>query len=148
MTDNAGDLQSLGRRLVGEWTTEATHPAVPGTVVLGTASVEWLEGEQFLVFRAREDHPDFPDSISIIGCTDGLRWHYFDSRGVHRILELTVSADGCEIARHNPASSGDFSQRLTLRFADEDNTIIGKSKLSHDNETWDDDLQITYSRTR
>jgi hypothetical protein len=144
MTGNASDLQSLGRRLVGEWTTEATHPAVPGTVVHGTASVEWLEGERFLVFRAREDHPDFPDSISIIGDTDGLRWHYFDSRGVHRNYAMTVTAEGWEIA----GDAADFSQRLRITFADDDDTMIGKSQISHDNEKWDDDLEITYQRAR
>jgi hypothetical protein len=144
MTDNASGLQSFGRRLVGEWTTEAAHPAVPGTVVHGTASVEWLDGERFLVFRAGVDHPDFPDSISIIGDTDGLRMHYFDSRGVHRIYEMTVTADGWEIARDAP----EFSQRLWVTFADEDNTMIGKSKISVDHKIWDDDLQITYYRAR
>ena len=39
------ELQSLGRRLVGRWTTEATHPALPGTVISGSSQVEWLEGE-------------------------------------------------------------------------------------------------------
>lgn len=144
MTDPASDLQSLGRRLVGEWTTEATHPAVPGTVVHGTARVEWLAGERFLIFRARTDHPDFPDSISVIGDIDGLRMHYFDSRGVHRIYEMTVSEEGWEIARDAP----EFSQRLWVTFTDEDNTMIGKSKLSEDGETWNDDLAIKYSRAR
>jgi hypothetical protein len=144
MATNTNDVQALGRRLVGEWTTEATHPAVPGTVVHGTASVEWLEGERFLILRSRSDHPDFPDSISIIGDTDGLRMHYFDSRGIHRIYELTVTNDGWEIARDAP----EFSQRLWVTFADEDNTMIGKSKLSEDDETWNDDLEITYSRAR
>jgi cysteine synthase len=36
-------LRRLGA-LVGEWTTESTHPALPGTVVHGRASFEWLEG--------------------------------------------------------------------------------------------------------
>lgn len=144
MTDAAGDLQTLGRRLIGEWTTEATHPAVPGTVVHGTASVEWLEGERFLIFRARTDHPDFPDSISVIGDTVGLQMHYFDSRGVHRIYEMKVSGDGWEIARDAP----EFSQRLWVTFADEDNTMIGKSKVSEDGETWNDDLEINYTRAR
>ena len=62
---NATDLKSLNR-LVGGWTTEATHPMMPGVVVRGTADVKWLEGERFLIVRARTDHPDFPDSISII----------------------------------------------------------------------------------
>lgn len=144
MTNNANDLQSLGRRLTGEWTTEATHPAVPGTVVHGTASVEWLEGERFLIFRAREDHPDFPDLVSVIGETDGLRMHSFDSRGIHRVYEMSVTEDGWEIAR----DAAEFSQRMWFTFADEGNTMIGKSKLSKDHETWNDDLQVTYRRAR
>jgi hypothetical protein len=40
-------------RLVGTWTTEATHPAMPGVVVHGTVVVEWLEGERFLRFTGR-----------------------------------------------------------------------------------------------
>ena len=148
MTDTASDLQSLGRRLIGEWTSKATHPAVPGTVVDGTASIEWLEGERFLIWRAREDHLDFPDSISILGDADGLRWHYFDSRGVHRLFDLTVTDDGFEIGREVPVSSDDFSQTLTIVFADRDRTMTGLSKLSHDNETWSDDLAITYRRVK
>jgi hypothetical protein len=138
------DLERLGRRLVGAWTTEATHPEVPGTTVSGTAEVEWLEGERFLVFRARNDHPDFPDSISIIGDTEGLRWHYFDSRGVHRIYEMRITDDGWEIARDAPQ----FSQRLIVRFQEGDNAMEGRSKLSRDDRTWQDDLQITYRRSR
>jgi hypothetical protein len=57
-------------RLVGTWTIDVTHPALPGVVAHGTAVVEWLEGERFLIHRARTDHPDFPDSVSIIGITD------------------------------------------------------------------------------
>ena len=134
----------LGGRLVGDWTTEATHPAVPGTVVRGTATIEWLEGERFLIFRAGNDHPDFPDSVSVIGDTDGLRMHYFDSRGVFRVYAVNVTDSGWEIARDAP----EFDQRLWMTFAEEDNTIIGKSKLSEDHATWTDDLEITYHRTR
>jgi hypothetical protein len=137
------DLERLGGRLVGAWTTEATHPAVPGTIVSGTADVQWLEGERFLIFRSHSDHPDFPDSISIIGDTGGLQWHYFDSRGVHRIYEFRVTHDGWEMARDAP----EFSQRMTVTFGDDDNTMSGLSKLSVDDETWQDDLQITYRRS-
>ncbi len=61
-----------------------------------------LEGERFLIQRARAQHPDFPDSVSIIGVTERdrvgrnsdaapavtaehLTMHYFDSRGVFRV---------------------------------------------------------------
>ncbi len=42
-------------RLVGTWTTQATHPAMPGVIVHGTTSIEWLEGERFLIHRARTE---------------------------------------------------------------------------------------------
>ena len=40
--------------LVGDWTTEATHPMMPGVVVHGTMVAEWLEGERFLSLRAHK----------------------------------------------------------------------------------------------
>jgi hypothetical protein len=134
------DRKALSQ-LVGEWTTEATHPMVPGTVVRGHSTFEWLEGEQFLVNRAQNDHPDFPDSISVIGNTEGLRMHYFDSRGVHRIYEVGFDG-GWKIWRDHPG----FSQRFTGTFADGGATISGQWQLSRDDETWDDDLVITYRR--
>src|SRR3989442_702246 len=97
------------KRLVGSGSTEATHPALPGLTVHGTAVVEWLEGDRFLIHRARTDHADFPDSISIIGITDRdrvenapiddpaaatesrLSMHYFDSRGVFRVYDVGVN---------------------------------------------------------
>jgi hypothetical protein len=148
-----GDLQRLGRRLVGRWTTEATHPRLPGTVVRGSSEIEWLDGERFLIYRSSYDHPDIPDAISIIGDTDGLRMHYFDSRGVHRNLEVTVRDEGWEIAmsRHAPAGSfaspdAPFSHRMIYSFEDQDRVMSGKASLSFDDVNWDDDLEITYRR--
>ena len=84
-----------------------------------------------------------PGSISIIGDTDGLQWHYFDSRGVHRIYEFRVTDDGWEMARDAP----EFSQRMTVTFGDDDHTMAGLARLSVDDETWQDELQITYRRS-
>ena len=128
--------------LVGEWTTEATHPMLPGVLVRGTASIEWLEGERFLVVRARSDHPQFPDSLSVIGETDGMRMHYFDSRGVYRVYETAITDRSWEWSRTFPG----FSQRFTGTFEDGGNTISGLSSVSEDGETWTDDLRITYRR--
>jgi hypothetical protein len=133
--------------LVGEWTTEATHPMFPSTVVDGRSAVEWLEGETFLIVRARSDHPDFPDSISIIGDTGGLRMHYFDSRGVARIYELTLDGGVWTFSRTAPDFSPlSFKQRLTWTFSDDGRTIRGTSQICRDDENWEDDLQITYRR--
>jgi hypothetical protein len=130
---------------VGEWTTEATHPAFPETVVHGQAAFEWLEGGQFLINRARNGHPDFPDSISIIGPADeGIAMHYFDSRGVHRIYLASFDESILRLSRDAPG----FSQRFEGAFAEDGNTITGLWQLSEDGSTWNDDLAITYRRVR
>ena len=147
------DIQTLGRRFVGRWTTEATHPGLPGAVVRGSSEIEWLAGERFLIYRSNYDHPDIPDAIAIIGDTDGLRMHYFDSRGVHRIYKVTVTNDGWKMAMSRHASAGSFaspdapfSQRMTYSFEDQDQTMLGKGQLSYDDVNWEDDLEITYRR--
>ncbi len=154
-------LEQLNR-LVGTWTTDATHPAMPGVVVHGTAVIDWLEGERFLILRAKSDHPDFPDSISIIGITDRdrvesssnghpsaatesrLSMHYFDSRGVHRVYETSIDDEAWRFWRDTPG----FSQRFTGAFADGGDTINGVSQLCRDDVHWADDLRIRYRRRR
>ncbi len=140
--------------LVGNWTTEATHPAMPGVTVHGTATIEWLEGEQFLIIRARTDHPQFPDSISIIGFVDRsnagdgpsgareLKMHYYDSRGVFR--DYSASID--DHAWTWWGETREFAQRFTGTRADGGKTIVGLSQMSKDRSHWDDDLAITYRR--
>lgn len=155
VTRSETTLRALAR-LVGHWTTEATHPAVPGVVVHGTVDVEWLEGEQFLIHRARTDHPDFPDSISIIGFTDrdrvdehagapaNLTMHYYDSRGVFRAFDASIDDTAWRFERMAPG----FSQRFVGTFADGGDTIVGKTQLCEDDEHWRDDLAITYRMGR
>jgi hypothetical protein len=147
-------LQNLGRRLVGHWTTEATHPQRPGAVILGSSTFEWLDGGQFVIFRSHYEHADFPDAVSILGDTDGFRMHYFDSRGIYRLYDLTIDDDGWSIAMGRQAPTGSFaasdapfSQRVTYTLADADRRMAGNGQLSHDDRSWDDDLQITYRRT-
>jgi hypothetical protein len=147
-------------RLVGTWTTEATHPAFPGVIVHGTVAIEWLEGERFLIQRSRTEHPDFPDAISIIGFTDRdrveggvgtgpaasaepqLTMHYYDSRGVFRLYDFSADDASFRFQRIAPG----FSQRFTGTFADGGQTIHGVSQLCRDDVHWHDDLKMTYRR--
>jgi hypothetical protein len=130
--------------LVGEWTIEATHPMFPSTVVTGHMTYTWLEGERFLVQRSRNDHPDFPDSISVIGFADEeLTAHYFDSRGVFRIYRIAMEGDTLRMWRDEPG----FSQRLEAKLSHDGATLAGVWQLSRDDETWADDLAITFTRT-
>lgn len=137
------DLGPLGR-LVGEWKTEMTHPQLPSHVVRGETTFEWLEGELFLIQRSRTDHPDFPDSISVLGDTDGLRMHYFDSRGAHRVYEFGFEGGAWKIWRDHPG----FSQRFTGNFDDDGNTIDGLWQLAEGDHAYADDLKITFRRSK
>jgi hypothetical protein len=143
---------------LGHWTTEMTHPALPGVVVHGAASLEWLEGKRFLIQRARTDHADFPDSIAIIGFTgadrvDGgsrklqadqteLTMHYFDSRGVFRVYDARVEQEAIHFSRSSPG----LSQRFTGTFPDGGDTLHGIWQMQQDDQSWADDLKIIYKR--
>jgi hypothetical protein len=136
------NLQPLNA-LVGEWTSEATHPAFPGKVVAGSVSVEWLEGERFLLQHTRSDHPDFPDALLVLGETEeGFVSHYFDSRGVHRIYQLGFDDGVWRLWRDEPG----FNQRFTGTFEDDGNRIVGLWEASEDGSRWEPDLGITFVR--
>jgi hypothetical protein len=131
--------------LIGEWTMEMTHPAVEGTIISGRATYEWLEGGRFLIQRAVNEHPDFPDSLSVIGVMEGesdLAMQYFDSRGVHRIY--TVGFDGSELTleRDEPG----FAQRLSARLSDDGATLTGVWQLNEDDQGYRHDLAFTFRR--
>ena len=43
------------QRFIGRWATQATHPLLPGTVVRGNTTFEWLDGRRFLINRWAAD---------------------------------------------------------------------------------------------
>ena len=136
-------LELLGA-LAGTWTTEGSHPLLPGADIRGQATFEWLDGERFLISRSHYDHPEIPDAIAVTGVVDGrLSTNYFDSRGVHRIYSVSMTAGTWRFWRDD----ADFAQRFTGTFSDDGGTITGRGQLSRDGATWDDDLALTYRRT-
>ena len=130
--------------LVGAWITEGSHPMLPGDDIRGRATFEWLDGRRFLIGRSHYDHADIPDAVTVTGVLDGeLAMQYFDSRGVHRVYSVEITADTWQFWRDGP----DFAQRFTGRFEDDGATIAGRGELSRDGATWDDDLALTYRKT-
>ena|SRR5919199_1176916 len=139
--------------LVGQWETQATHRLRPGLVIRGRSTFEWLEGGHFLIWRARNEHPEFPDSISILGCEDagdsgksggGCSMHYFDSRGLSRVYALGAEAGVWRFWGDVPGSS----QRFTGRLSADGDTITGLAEIRQDGTTWEDDLPITFKRVK
>jgi hypothetical protein len=130
-------------KLLGEWTSQSTHPASPGLVVAGRATATWLEGERFLLLRTQADHPEFPDALWVLGETEaGLVGHYFDSRGVHRIYRLGFDDGAWHMSRDEPG----FNQRFTGTFEDRGDRIVGIWEVSPDGSKWERDLETTFVR--
>ena len=131
--------------LIGEWTAEMTHPAFEGLVVRGQVTYEWLEGARFLLQHAVNEHPDFPDSLSVIGVMEGetdLSMQYFDSRGVHRVYAVGFDGRELTLERDDPG----FAQRLTARLSDDGSTLEGVWQLNEGGKGYSDDLAVVFRR--
>jgi hypothetical protein len=130
---------------IGTWSIEGSHIALPGSVLRGHTTFEWLEGKRFLIQRERIEHPDVPDSISIIGADDPatpLTQHYFDSRGVSRVYGMSLGDGIWKRWREAPG----FSQRTTTTFSDDGRTIKEVIELSRDGVIWERDMEKTYTK--
>ena len=134
---------------VGEWSVEGGHVALPNEVIRGRSVFEWWGDRTFLIHRSTFDHPDIPDSISVIGATrpgGGLAQHYFDTRAVNRLYDMTFDRRVWTLAR-KAVSATDFDQRSNGKFSADGNTITadfertdpGASEMKHD-------MAVTYTR--
>jgi hypothetical protein len=131
---------------IGEWSIAASFPDAP----LGRTVFEWMPGEQFLVQRWEVPHPDAPDGVAIIGF-DPVRetylQHYFDSRGVARVYEMSFADRVWKLWRDSADFSPlDFSQRFTGTFSDDGETIDGRWEISNDGSNWEHDFDLTYTK--
>jgi hypothetical protein len=136
--------------LIGEWSIEAAFPGASPGGPQGTVTFEWMSGERFLIERWQVPHPDAPDGIAIIGFDEGrgtLLQHYFDSRGVARVYEMSFGDGVWKLERSSADFSPlDFSQRYTGTFGDDGTTIGGRWEICHDGSTWEHDFDLTYTR--
>jgi hypothetical protein len=132
--------------LVGEWDTEVSLPGDPPSTVRGRVAFEWLAGGSFLVQRWEVDHPDFPDGIAVIGAhseTDApFAHHYFDSRGVFRVYEMSLEAGIWKLWRGPPP----FWQRYIGELNAEADVIAGRWEKSSDGSTWEHDFDFTCTK--
>ena len=134
---------------IGEWNVEGKHVALPDVVIRGHSVFEWWGDRTYLIHRATLDHPDFPDSIQVMGATrpdGGLAQHYFDSRGVHRLYDMTFDRGVWTLSR-KAMNASDFDQRLTAKFSADGNTITAESERTEPGaHEMQHDFAITYTR--
>jgi hypothetical protein len=140
------DLEALDI-FVGEWSMTSSLAPDPVDAPRARTTFEWLPGRRFLVQRWEIDHPGAPDGIAVIGFDarrGTLLQHYFDSRGVARIYEMSLT-DGIWKLQRN-GTPPDFSQRFRGTFDEPGDTIAGTWEISRDGTTWERDFGLTYMR--
>jgi hypothetical protein len=138
------DMDAL-EALMGEWTTEVRHPNPDIGVVHGGMTVEWLDGGGYLVQRSWTEDARFPRWLSLIGPTeagDRIVQHYFDSRGVARIYEISLEGGVWRQWRDDP----EMSQRFTGRFSDDGSEIEMRLERTEPDGTWIHDFDLVYHR--
>jgi len=125
-------------------------PGVPPGDVGARLSFEWMPGRQFVVQRWQVPVPEAPDGLAILGFNeprDTFLQHYFDSRGVARVYEMSFGDGEWKLWRDSEDFSPlDFSQRYTGRFTDDGQTIEGAWEIAHDGTTWEHDFDLTYRK--
>jgi hypothetical protein len=138
-------LQALAV-LTGEWTTLGVHPMLPGKTFHGHTTFSWLQSGAFLLVHMHIDEPEIPDGVAILGTDDALSdagaMLYFDVRNISREYRWTISNNVLTWTRNAP----DFSQRMVLTIGEDGQRIEGKGEMSRNGQTWEPDLQLTYSR--
>ncbi|MGH2617267.1 MAG: hypothetical protein ACRDJC_18700 [Thermomicrobiales bacterium] len=147
-------MEKQSKRLapfIGEWTMQAAFPGAP-PVEGGHVVFEWMEGERFLIQRWDVPVAEAPDGFAVIGFDEGrgtFLQHYFDSRGVARVYQMSLEDGVWKLWRDAPDFSPlDFVQRYTGTFSDDGKTIAGRWEIAHDGATWEHDFDLTYVRVR
>jgi len=138
--------------LIGEWEMEAVLGAGyfgPGSPAEtrggGRTTFEWLEGRFYLIQRFVVDDPDAPSGIAIIGLgadPDAFEQHYYDSRGVARLYQMSLDGGVWKLWREAPG----FWQRYTGVISDDGNKITGAWEGSPDGRVWKHDFGLTYTK--
>jgi hypothetical protein len=119
-------------------------PAVSGRG--GRTTFQWFDGEFFLIQRATAEDPSAPSGIMIIRVgpdPETFEQHYYDSRGVARVFQMSLNEGTWKLWREAPG----FHQRYTGVFSEDGNRIMGAWEKSADGSEWLHDFDLSYIRT-
>jgi hypothetical protein len=137
--------------LVGEWSMEARFQDAPAADAGARVVFEWLAGGQFLIQRWWVPLPEAPDGIALIGQDPAMNGrylqHYFDSRGVARVYQMTLDGGVWKLWRVEADFSPlAFGQRFTGTISSDGQVIEGAWEICHDGNSWRHDFDLTYRK--
>ncbi|MCL4529406.1 MAG: hypothetical protein M1282_08340 [Chloroflexi bacterium] len=131
--------------LVGEWKMEAMKEQFK---LEGQTTFQWFEDGAFLLQRSDFKPAELPPAATmIIGGDESSETFgvlYYDSRGVPRILQMSLTDGVWKLWRDAPG----FSQRFTGTFSKDGNVITGRWEKSLDGSNWENDFDLTYTKVK
>jgi len=118
----------------------------------GRCDFYWIQGGQLLIQRIEIPAPEAPDSMSVIAVNadgEGYTQHYFDSRGVVRLYQMTLVDGVWKLLRESPDFSPlEFAQRFTGTFSGDGDAIRGEWEKTSGASTWEHDFFLNYRRLK
>jgi hypothetical protein len=135
-------------RLIGRWRVEVVAPWAPDGGPEATATFAWVLGGAFVLQTSEVDHPDAPNGLCVLAPVgEGFTQHYFDSRGVVRIYQMTLDDRTWVLTRTTPDFTPlEFGQRYTGTFTEDGNRIDGRWEIAHSPDQWELDFELSYVR--
>lgn len=139
--------------LIGTWRMDAVFPDArqgPPEDTGARTVFEYGPGSQFVIQTWQVPHPAAPDGIAIITADPehgGFLQHYFDSRGVVRVYEMTFDERTWTLQRTRADFSPlDFSQRWEAKLSPDGERIEGRWLDRSDDGEWSHDFELTYTK--
>jgi hypothetical protein len=140
--------------LIGAWSMAIVMPGDKRPAELpdvgARATFDWLGDDAFIIERWTVPVPEAPDGLAMIGWDAGrgtFLQHYFDTRGVARIYEMSFADGVWKLERTKPDFSPfEFSQRYTGTLSSDGKRIEGTWEIANDHKTWTKDFDLIYTR--
>jgi hypothetical protein len=140
--------------LIGTWSMAIVMPGDNRPAELpdlgARATFEWLGDKAFVIERWTVPVPEAPDGLAMIGWDAGrgaFLQHYFDTRGVARVYEMSFASGVWKLWRTKPDFSPfEFSQRFTGTLSSDGKRIEGTWEIANDHTTWAKDFDLIYTR--
>lgn len=143
------DIKEL-EPLIGRWRQVVDAPRHLDEKVEGDMTLEWLRGESVILQRSIAENPMFPEGVTLImaaneGAEGDFTAHYFDSRAVSRVLQMSFDGRVWKWWR-KAAGPDDFDQRFEGTLSEDGATIESSCYLVEDG-LWIHDFDVTYTRS-
>ncbi|QXV63965.1 hypothetical protein INP83_12735 [Mucilaginibacter sp. 21P] len=135
-------------QFIGTWEMEISNASfLPDAeeTIKASASFEWFEEGEFLIFRQGKKNSGTPWAIWFIGQDKDAENYtvlYMDDQRSSRVYEMRFDNNIWKLWRNGPQ----FMQRFTGEVNEDRDLISGNWEKSVDGKNWEHDFHLTYKK--